>query len=141
MPTLMCMSRYGADLCHPCHVRRLGKRMRKNDMVFTVFVIVTVLSALTGTFLIYSGLKDANACSAYAAGKVVEIRCTSSTDGDSYAPVVEFSRQTTESYRPAHGPERVSSGTRSRIRLETPFKQGTIQNARRYLSFRGMMSI
>ena len=59
-------------------------------MVFTVFVIVTVLSALAGTFLIYSGLKDAKACSACTTGKVVEIRCTSSADGDSYAPVVEF---------------------------------------------------
>ena len=60
-------------------------------MVFTVFVIVTIFSVLTGIFLVYSGLKDAKACSVWDAGKVVEICRTSSADGDSYAPVVEFS--------------------------------------------------
>ena len=59
-------------------------------MVFTVLMIAAAAAAFTGIFLIRSGRKGANACSAWTGGKVVEIRCTASAEGDTYAPVVEF---------------------------------------------------
>lgn len=59
-------------------------------MVFIAFIIVAIFSAVTGVFLIRSGLKGANSCSAWADGKVTDIHYTSSSDGDAYAPEVEF---------------------------------------------------
>jgi len=59
-------------------------------MVFTVFIIAAIFSALTGIFLIRSGLKGVNSCSAWVKGKVVDIHRTSFSEGDAYAPVVEF---------------------------------------------------
>ena len=71
--------------CNSTEIQR-----REHDMVSIIFIIVAIFSALTGVFLIYSGLKGANSCSAWSKGKVVDIHRTSSSDGDAYAPVVEF---------------------------------------------------
>ncbi len=93
-------------------------------MVSIIFIIVAIFSALTGVFLIYSGLKGANSCSAWSKGKVVDIHRTSSSDGDAYAQWWS-SEQTVKSSGRKHRPKRVSPGTGSPVRWEILSKSGT----------------